>query len=126
MITRQRRSRTVIRYDRGGAAHQVGAPRELEQSDHWKRERDAEHDLADHEPIRRTYAQGSFHRVEHLADLGRETGEIEGLHDQLYARIEAALMDDRILRITRREKDFQIASELSSFICYLSAIERAR
>ena len=66
---------------------------------------------------------GSFRFVEHLADLGRETREIEGLYNQLYARIESALMDDRILRITRREKDFQIATELSSFVCDLSAIE---
>jgi hypothetical protein len=57
--------------------------------------------------------QGSFRFVEHLADLGRETGEVERLHDQLDAGIESALMDDRILRITGREKDFQIASELS-------------
>ena len=70
--------------------------------------------------------QGSFRFLKHLADLGRETGEIEGLDDQLEAGIAAALMDDRILRITRREKDLQIASELSGFICYLSAIERSR
>jgi hypothetical protein len=72
------------------------------------------------------FCHASFRFVEHLADLGRETGEIEGLHDQLDAGIESALMDDRVLRITRREKDFQITSELSSFICYLTAIEWSR
>jgi hypothetical protein len=45
---------------------------------------------------------------------------------ELDAGIESALMDDRVLCITRREKDFQIASELSSFICDLSAIEGSR
>ena len=67
--------------------------------------------------------RGSFRFVKHLADLGCETGEIEGLHDQLDTGIESALMDDRVLRITRREKDLQIASNLSGFSCYLSAIE---
>jgi PLD-like domain len=43
-------------------------------------------------------AQGSFRFVEHLADLGRETGEIEWLYDQLYARVESALMYDRAAR----------------------------
>jgi hypothetical protein len=68
----------------------------------------------------------SFRFVEYLADLGRETGKIEGLYDQLNARVESTLMDYRILRITSREKDFQIVSELSSLVCYLSAIEWSR
>ena len=47
--------------------------------------------------------QGSFRFLEHLANLRRETGEVEGLHDQLDAGIGSALMDDRVLRIARRE-----------------------
>ena len=31
------------------------------------------------------FCQGSFCLIEHLADLGRETGEVEGLHDQFDA-----------------------------------------